>query len=439
MPRRFLLALLVVLAGCVPPTARPGNDTGTFAVVSDLHLDPFAADGRTMLSAIGHDTTPALLASGLATVARAAASADFMLVPGDLLTHDFNVKAKGHGPDAAARTAIEVADALAATLPGKPVFVAFGNEDSACGDYRVEPHGPFLAATRDTVRRLAGADRLDADFDATWAGFGSYAARHPTVPNGRILVLNDVLWSRLYQDSCSPTGGRDGPAAGDALLAWLRAQLAQQRAAGGTVWMVHHIPWGIDAFAALHAPGATCTARSVPMLREPYASALLALVAEYRDTIRASFSGHTHFDDYRLLFDPRGAVVGLDKVTPAISPIFGQNPGFQVFTYDRATAAPTDIETWHLRNPGAPAAQADWRREYRFSEAYGRPYGKESVAALWRSMLQGGPARDTYRRVYRLGNGEIPADQMTAQLCAVGHVDVAGFAACWCGKEQKAP
>ena len=150
--------------------------------------------------------------------------------------------------------------------------------------------------------------------------------------------------------------------------------------------------------------------------------------------MRASFSGHTHFDDYRLLFDAGGTAIGLDKVVPAISPVYGQNPGFQRIDYDRATGLPHDIETWHLVNPGAPAAQATWRREYRFSEAYGRPYGAAPVAALWKSMLQGGPARETYRRLYRLGNGEIAADAMTTHLCAVGHVDVAGFNACRCGR-----
>jgi sphingomyelin phosphodiesterase acid-like 3 len=153
--------------------------------------------------------------------------------------------------------------------------------------------------------------------------------------------------------------------------------------------------------------------------------------------IQASFSGHTHFDDYRLLIDPSGAVVGLDKITPALSPIFGQNPGFQVFTYDRQTGTPTDFSTWHLTNPGAAAEAAQWRLEYTFTEAYRQPrYAPGIVATLWQAMMKGGAARDTYRRLYKVGHGELGVDGLAAYLCAIGHSDVASFTACYCGDRR---
>jgi len=31
-------------------------------------------------------------------------------------------------------------------------------------------------------------------------------ARHPTVANGLIVVLNDVMWSPHYQDTCGSNG-----------------------------------------------------------------------------------------------------------------------------------------------------------------------------------------------------------------------------------------
>ena len=106
----------------------------------------------------------------------------------------------------ATKTTVFVAYALAGALGGKPAIVALGNEDSICGDYKVEPGGPYLAATRETVRRLVGAERLDSDFAETWAAAGYYAARHPTVANGSIVVLNDVVWSPHYQDTCGSNG-----------------------------------------------------------------------------------------------------------------------------------------------------------------------------------------------------------------------------------------
>ena len=298
-PATFFVRLCaLVVLGMAGPSVRAAGDSGTFAVISDIHFDPFARPEDQATSRIGEDTNQALLTSGIAAFARAMASADFAIVPGDLLAHGFNAKAAaalGVDPsspavdDMAAKTTQFVARALAEALGGTPAVVALGNEDSKCGDYKIEPGGPYLAATREAVRRLVGGERLDADFAETWAAAGYYAARHPTVANGMIVMLNDVLWSPRYQDTC----GSNGLVAGEAMMSWLSGKLARQRAAGGRVWMVHHIPWGIDAYSTLGAKAASCPAKVVSFLKEPFASELRALLMEYRDVIQASFSGHT--------------------------------------------------------------------------------------------------------------------------------------------------
>lgn len=455
------LALAVLVASV--PSVRGAEGSGTFVVITDLHFNPFdppelaaalaksapaawpatftAANDQAM-SRTGEDTNHALLASSLAAFAKAAASADFAIVPGDLLAHGFEEKAsKALGVAAtsqavgemAAKTTIFVADALASALGGKPAIIALGNNDSSCGDYRIEPGGSYLAATRETVRRLVGAERLEPDFDETYAAGGYYGMRHPTVANALIVVLNDVLWSTEYRDAC----GTGGLAAAQAMLDWLRDRLARQRTAGGRVWMVHHIPWGIDPYSTINASASTCPAKVVPFLKEPFASGFLALLAEHRDMLQASFSGHTHFDDYRLLIDERGTAIGADKVTPAISPIFGQNPGFQVFTYDRRSGAPTDFSTWYLANPGAAPHAADWQFEYTFTKAYGQPeYSPVAVKAVWQAMSNDRAVQDTYRRLYNVGRGALDAATFMAYSCAVGHMDRPSFTACYCGDRR---
>jgi sphingomyelin phosphodiesterase acid-like 3 len=456
------LALAALVASV--PSGRGAEGSGTFVIISDLHLNPFdppelatalaksapatwqaiftAANDQAM-SRPGKDTNHALLASSLTAVARAAASADFAIVPGDFLAHGFEEMASGAlgvaptsqaAGEMAVKTTIFVADALANALGGKPAIIALGNNDSSCGDYRIEPGGSYLAATQETVRRLVGTERLEPDFDETYVAGGYYAARHPTVANTLIVVLNDILWSTKYRDAC----GKDGLAAAQAMLGWLRDRLARQRAAGGRIWLVHHVPWGIDPYSTMGAPASTtCPAKVVPFLKEPFASEFLALLVQHRDMLQASFSGHTHFDDYRLLIDTRGTVIGADKVTPAISPIFGQNPGFQVFTYDRPSGAPTNFSTWYLANPGAAPHAADWQFEYTFTKAYGQPsYSPDAVKAVWQAMSSNSAVQDTYRRLYYVGRGTLDGAAFAAYACAVGHMDRPSFTACYCGDRR---
>ena len=451
----------LVLAGLIAsvPSVWGAGGSGTFVVISDLHFNPFdppalattlarsapAAWKATLataqdqaMSRTGEDTNHALLASSLVPFAKAMAGADFAIVPGDFLVHEFDAKAAkalGVAPvsqaagEMAVKTTLFVGDALADALAGKPAIVALGNVDSSCGDYRIEPGGRYLAETREVVRRLVGAEQLEPDFDRTYAAGGYYAARHPTLANGLIVVLNDVLWSTEYRDAC----GTDGLAAAQAMLGWFRDRLARQRANGGRVWLVHHIPWGIDPYSTIvNTRASTCPAKVVPFLREPFASDFLALLAEYHDVIQASFSGHTHFDNYRLLIDGSGTAVAMDKLTPAISPVFGQNPGFQVFTYDRRSGVPGDFSTWYLANPGAAPRAADWRFEYTFTTAYRQPhYGPDAVKTIWQAMATNGAVQDTFRRLYNVGRGAL-AGPLTAYVCAIGHLDRPSFTACYC-------
>ena len=442
-PATFFVRLCaLVVLGMAGPSVRAAGESGTFAVISDIHFNPFAPPKDQATSRIGEDTNHALLTSGLATFARAMASADFAIVPGDLLAHGFNAKAAaalGVDPsspavdDMAAKTTLFVADALAEALGGKPAFVALGNEDSKCGDYKVEPGGPYLAATREAVRRLVGAERLEADFAETWAAAGYYAARHPTVANGLIVVLNDVMWSPQYQDTCGSNGL--AAAAGHDELAAREAGAAARGRRPGLAGASHPLGNRCLRHDQRQGPVVSGEGRSVP---------------EGAVRVRASGAadGVSRRDPGELLGPhplrrlpasdrPRGTVVGLDKLTPALSPIFGQNPGFQVFTYDKQTGAPTDFSTWHLTNPGAAAEAADWRLEYTFTEAYRQPrYAPDIVGTLWQAMMKGGAVRDTYRRLYKVGRGELSADGLAAYLCAIGHTDVASFTTCYCGDRR---
>jgi 3',5'-cyclic AMP phosphodiesterase CpdA len=433
-------------------------EAGRFTAISDIHFDPFGddaavralaaarpADWPALLAGLpsvpasqyGSDTNRTLLASALAAIAAAGADADFAIVSGDLLSHGFDddaAKVLGveAAPGLAERTSLFVAESVARTHPGKPVILALGNNDSGCGDYEIEPGGAYLAALGETVKRLAGEGRVAADFDTTWRAGGYYAVAHPTVPGTSILVLNDILWSTRYQDAC----GTDGLAAGRAQMEWLSASLAAQAAAGGRVWLVHHIPWGIDAYSTLHAKGGTCAERVVPFMKAEFAEAFATAIRRHAARIELSLSGHIHTDDYRLLFDAAGTPVAADKIVPAISPIYGQNPAFQVFTYDRESGAPADFATIALANlPDLGPADGRWQESYVFGRAYGLSgYATDTVAALWNGLGQGGRIRDVYAANYNAGHGALPEADLDGYACAIGFVDPGAYSACYCGE-----
>jgi len=131
-----------------------------------------------------------------------------------------------------------------------------------------------------------------------------------------------------------------------------------------------------------------------------------------------------------------GTPVAADKVVPAISPIYGQNPGFQVFTYDVASGEPRDFATIGLANlPDLTTADADWREEYAFTTAYGLPaYSPRSVAALWNGLGQGGRIRDTYLGRYTVGHGTLAEGSLKAYACAIAFLERASYSACYCGE-----
>jgi sphingomyelin phosphodiesterase acid-like 3 len=458
---RSAVAALIILISPFLVAAADAAD-GTFVLVSDFHFDPFDPPGlaKTLagidpadwpahfsaaadqaFSTYGKDTNHALLASSLAALSAHRADADFVIVPGDLLSHDFEKNAANAlgaptTSDAvrrfAADTAIFVADQVGAAFAGKPVIIALGNNDSACGDYEIEPGGSYLAVTRDAIRRLAGADLVASDFDTTYAAGGYYAMRHPTLDNTLVLVVNDVLWSAKYQDAC----GKDGIKAGEAELTWVADRLAEQKAVGGKVWLVHHIPWGIDPYSTVQAKADTCAAKTVPFLKESFSARFLDLVRQYADTVDTSLSGHVHHDTYRLLLGADGQPIQADKVPPAISPIYDQNPAFQLWRYDATSGEPTDYTTIYLANltEASTSAPGVWQEEYTFTEAYDQPrYSAEAIAAIWKEMAVTGATQEKFRKFYNVSHGALDENTLSAYSCAIGHLDPESFQTCYCG------
>lgn len=384
--RRTLLAtLLVALVLLLTSSARTApQSAGKFVWLSDIHFNPTAnaqlvdslaradvGDWSKILksspgtpSKYGEDTDWPLLSSSFAAIRRIAHHAQFTVVTGDVFVHDFrnkfNATATNHDDDAFRQFALKTFQFIAAQLgtiaPGKPVLFTLGNNDGDCGDYALQPYGPFLRNTSSTVEKMlaaVGNKRSEVD----WSDAGNYDVSNPALEHARIISVNSVFFSAKFQNTCG-SGGNDDP--GNDQIAWLESRLADAKVHQEKVWLIFHIAPGIDGWATSHAGSV------VTMWKPEFADQFNKLVEQYHDTVAISLGGHEHTDDFRLVDH------SLILLAPGISPVIGQNPAFRVVTYGD-DAKLSDAATYYLSNLAEfdGGQKADWKPEYSFQEKYG--------------------------------------------------------------------
>ena len=458
------VALIIALLPAASADERPA---GRFLAISDVHLDPFGgmpepkrlldadvADWPAILpgadappASYGADANVPLFLASVADARTRLPAPDFVVYPGDFVVHELERKIVAAGGDAAQMPAMAVkitrylADRLREAFPDAPILPALGNTDSACGDYRIEPGGAYLADTLPMLETLVGRDRLAPDAAATWRAGGYYAARHPTVANARFIVLNNIFWTPEYENACGGAAAGREAAPGESMLAWLRNELAETRRAGERAWLVYHVPAGVNAYPTVHArqgDGATCRSTTVPFWHERYRTPFEALMVEYREVVATAFSGHIHRDSWRLLRDGSGSVAAWGSIVPAISPIYDDAPAYQIFDYDPASGRLIDKTTVAVTNlaEAARGATIAFAELYRFTAAYGlSPYGSDALATLSRALETPRPSGDRtlYARFYGSGHGDDPDEGWPVYGCTPGNVPIGAFDACRCG------
>ncbi len=432
-----------------------------FLLLSDVHFNPMAdphlvdrlaagspaewpaildASTDKSLGRYGADTNWHLH-SALEQMGTALPHPIFVLIPGDFLAHhfrdQFNAVARDHS-DPAFRGFVDktmrfLALEIEAVFPNTPILPALGNNDEVCGDFKLQPGGPFLTDMLPVMRGLVGG-RINRDLGRDWTRYGNYSAAVPGVPGVRLIFANTVFFSHRYRNNCG--GGGDDP--GRATLVWLEAELAAARRAHQRAWLAFHVPPGIDGFATWRQ--GECPDRIIPMWADVYAQPVYALLRRYADTVAASFAGHTHMDDFRLIGDAEGNFA-FALMTPAVSPIFGQNPAFLTVTYDSAGGI-LDQATYDLINLSETDAHnpPKWQREYTFTREWRLP--RVDLASLERlyAMITTVPEdRALWHTLYPVSSQAYwtrnhgGADETRAYDCATGHVSVADYRQCWCG------
>ena len=424
---------------------------GVFLHLSDIHFNPFADPTivRRLIAAPveqwaaifrgsqntpfwdkNQDTTYPLLISMLA--ATKGPAYDYVLSTGDILSHDFKdefIKAGGTESEYVGfviKTMRFVDRVLKESFPRIPLIAALGNNDATCDDYMLAPNDPMLPVVGRELPAVARHPQALRDYMMG----GSYAVPHPKVPKHDIVVLSDVFLSQKYKDGCGQTGTDPGSAE----LSWLEWTLYQARLGGRTVTLAMHIPPGIDSYSS--SRGNACPMKVVSFWQEPYARRFLALVARYKDQVRVAFAGHTHMDDFRVVADAGGTPLFATRVTPAVTPLFGNNPAFTAVLYSRSDASVADYAVFYLANLAkvGPGVAPEWTLEYAFKEAYkATGYDAASLAALAKSIRTDDAVRASFLRYYAVeGQSSINASNQGAYLCAQTAITSEAFQGCVC-------
>jgi sphingomyelin phosphodiesterase acid-like 3 len=487
------VAGLCILIGCCAVSARATaqntatkNTAGDRMVealfVNDIHFEPFAdpakaarlkaapvsgwnailaepasadqaakfAELQQACKARGADTSYALYQSSLAAMKRDAAGAKFVVLSGDLVAHEFSCKYEatfhetmpGEYRAFVEKTINYVMRELRAALPGVPVYAALGNNDSDCGDYQLDPDGAFLAEVGKTLTAdLPAKERTEAQRVFGEAGY--YSASLPVpMEHTRILVLDDLFMSRQY----ATCGGKPSAAPAAAQVSWLTKQLDTARRSKEKVWVMSHIPPGVNPYATAMKVLDLCSGGKPQMFLS--SEALPDAMSNYGDVITLAIFAHTHMDEMRLLkpteagAPPGGVAV---KVVGSISPVDGNNPSFTVAEIDAATAQLKDYQVFVASNQTGPDASPNWNsatqwsEEYDFAKAYNEPaFTAATVADLVAGFKADPTGQSDASKSYIKNYGEGSAARAIGAFwqpytCALRNDGADAFRECVCG------
>jgi sphingomyelin phosphodiesterase acid-like 3 len=464
-----------------PPSSQRESVTFPALMVSDIHLDPFhdpakaqqlaaapVAQWKAILSAPpspdqaqafatlqqtcharGVDTPFPLFESSLQAMRARQPDASFITISGDLIAHGFSCRFATllpSSPQAAyqafvLKTLSFVMSELRTVFPGAPIYAALGNNDTGCGDYKLDAGSDFLAQTGKIVAEgLPPAQREAAAIQFAVGGYYSVALPEP-MHGSRLIVLNDLLLSPSY----STCAGKPDPAPADAEMAWLEQQLSKAREAGEQVWVMAHIPPGIDPYSTVAKFRDVCSGKQPVMFLAQ--DKLADLIADYADVIRLGIFAHTHMDELRLATSEAAGPPAVDppasathqtaiKLVPSISPVNGNNPSFTVARIDPSTAGLRDYEVIAASNQ--TGIDTKWATEYDYAKTYHEhEFSPATVSALIAGFKADSTAKSAasqaYIRDYFIGDR---SSELTPfwplYVCALDHLTAKAFAACVC-------
>jgi sphingomyelin phosphodiesterase acid-like 3 len=424
-----------------------------FLTLADIHFDPFVncydkgeksceliqllrnapaakwpqilRENEKELSAYRQDSNYLLISSALTDARKNADSnhVKFILILGDFIGHDFRKyyqKYSGdqsyYGYQSFVRKSYEfISQQLGEAFPNQDIYVVVGNNDSYEKDYYTSPNSLFFTETGFLWSKLIKNKNANI-MRASYNKAGYYAVDLPGTDNQlRLIALNTVLFSTNAR-------GKRIQNAANVELDWLHDQLALAKANHQKVLIAMHIPAGIDVYATLRIKLFTL----IELWKKPYLERFEAELRQYAEQIAGIFAGHLHSDWFQILtFDQQEIPI---SGTPAISPIFGNNPGYKIYHYSLLTHQLKDYETFYY-----PLAESKaWALEYDFNQIYQATCKECQLAAGMKLLGKEGGLAEKYKQFYAVGTDSQPisTEYIPYYWCAVHEINATDYKIC---------
>ncbi|MEO6694769.1 MAG: hypothetical protein ABIY50_06710, partial [Ignavibacteria bacterium] len=314
-------------------------------------------------------------------------------------------------------------------FPSTTVFPTVGNDDAYCGNYMIDPGGPFLKMLGEAWEPIVNAGGNNLSFKEDFSKGGYCIVNMPGRNKYKMLILNTVFFSTKYKNLCGDTlldPGTDE-------LTWLKKTLDECKLNNQKVWLSYHIPPGVDIYATIADTG-SCEEKPFPSWDKKYNLEFIRIIHKYSSIIYSSFAGHFHRDDFRVLHNTIRPVSYI-HITPSISPIYGNNPAYQIISYNKSSFQLLNYETYYLKNLNV-SDSAYWTFEYDFQTAYDQSQiSPESMSAVRSLIWSDSVYRSRYILYYTANNPKaFPKDynNWIYNYCGLASLEIKNYANCLC-------
>lgn len=351
---------------------------------------------------------------------------EFVVLTGDQVAHDY-VKFDVNLLQSVLWSLVNSTRMISEALPGVPILLSIGNNDLRIdNDPPVQNHSMFYQLLYEKLQQYVFPDSLlvdqlnsKEDFQDTFE-FGGYYSVNIDERN-TVVMLNTNYWSvNSYKLD------RNITVIGDRQITWLHGQLETAQMEDRLVILTGHIPPGIDFY------------NGKSLWLSNYTEAYISLVTQkFSEVIKIQLYGHVHQGKI-LLQSPiqlNNSIPASDSFAltcPSVTPIYGNNPAFRVFTYNELDRTSLDY-VQHYFDLAASNANTEpyWLKGSSFPGAFGVTLSPKGVKHVVDDMLR--PSSEIWGRYAEhmtARGGGVRNSQRYSEFCAARYYDQSSYTNC---------